>query len=120
LQIGIAVEDNKGLEAEVSMHFGRCPYYAIVEVEKDEIKEPVKVITNPYFNFHGQPGQVPSFLKEQEIGVIIAGGMGPRAVEFFKEYGIEAVTGVSGKAGEAVKSFLKGELKGGKPCHQDE
>jgi len=117
LQIGIAVESNKGLEAEVSGHFGRCPYYVILEVEGEKIKQPVKVVANPYAESHGQPGQVPSFLKEQEIEVIIAGGMGPRAIEFFHHYGIRVVTGARGKVKEIVESFLKGQLQDGESCH---
>jgi len=117
LRIGVAVESNNGLEAEVSGHFGRCPYYTILEVQEGKVKEPVKVIANPYFSSHGEPGQVPSFLKEQEIEVIIAGGMGPRAVQFFSQFSIKVATGVSGKVKEAVDSFLKGELKSSESCH---
>ena len=117
LWIGVAVESNNGLEAEISGHFGRCPYYAILEVQEGKVKEPVKVIANPYFSSHGEPGQVPSFLKEQGIEVIIAGGMGPRAVQFFSQLAIKVVTGVSGKVKEAVDSFLKGELKSSESCH---
>ena len=117
MQIGVAAESNSGLEAEISRHFGRCPYYVILEAEEEKVKQPVKVIANPYATAHGQPGQVPSFLKEQGIEVIIAGGMGPRAVGFFNQYGIKVVTGASGKVKEAVDSFLKGELKSSEPCH---
>jgi len=117
LWIGVAAESNNGLEAEISGHFGRCPYYAVLEVQEGKVKEPVKVIANPYFSSHGEPGQVPSFLKEQGIEVIIAGGMGPRAVQFFSQLTIKVVTGASGKVKEAVDSFLKGELKGSESCH---
>ena len=117
LQIGVAAEDNSGLEAEVSMHFGRCPYYVIVEEKNGEIDPLIRVIANPYFSSHGEPGQIPSFLKEQGIEVIIAGGMGPRAVGFFNQYGIKVVTGATGKVKEAVDGFLEGELKSNKPCH---
>jgi len=117
LQIGVAAEDNSGLEAEVSMHFGRCPYYVIVEEKNGEIDPLIRVIANPYFSSHGEPGQIPSFLKEQGIEVIIAGGMGPRAVGFFNQFGIKAVTGATGKVKEAVDGFLEGELKSNKPCH---
>jgi len=117
LQIGVAAEDNSGLEAKVSMHFGRCPYYVIVEEKNGEIDPLSRVIPNPYFGSHGEPGQIPSFLKEQGIEVIIAGGMGPRAVGFFNQFGIKAVTGAGGKVKEAVDSFLKGELKSNKPCY---
>jgi len=117
LQIGVAAEDNSGLEAEVSMHFGRCPYYVIVEEKNGEIDPLIRVIANPYFSSHGEPGQIPSFLKEQGIEVIIAGGMGPRAVGFFNQYGIKVVTGATGKVKEAVDDFLEGELESSKPCH---
>ncbi len=117
MKIGVATEDGSGLEAEISRHFGRCPYYVILEVEVGKVKQPVRVIANPYATAHGEPGQVPSFLKEQGIEVIIAGGMGPRAVGFFNQYGIKVVTGASGKVKEGVDSFSKGELKSGEPCH---
>jgi len=117
LWIGVAVESNNGLEAEISGHFGRCPYYAILEVQEGKVKEPVRVIANPYFSSHGEPGQIPLFLKEQGIEVIIAGGMGPRAVGFFNQYGIKAVTRASGKVEEIIDSFLKGELESSEPCH---
>jgi len=117
LQIGVAAEDNSGLEAEVSMHFGRCPYYVIVEEKNGEIDPLIRVIANPYFGSHGEPGQIPSFLKEQGIEVIIAGGMGPRAVGFFNQLGIKTVTGATGKVKEAVDGFLEGELENSKPCH---
>ena len=117
MKIGVAAEDNSGLEAEISRHFGRCSHYVILEAEEEEVKQPVKVIANPYATAHGQPGQVPSFLKEQGIEIIIAGGMGPRAVEFFDQYGIKVVTGTSGKVKEGVKSFLQGKLKSSEPCH---
>ena len=113
----MAVESNKELEAEISMHFGRCPYYVIVEVDKGEIKQPVKVIANPYASSHGQPGEVPFFLKEQQIDVIIAGGMGPRAMRFFNQYGIRVIAKGKGKVKEVVEDFLKGKIKNSKPCH---
>ena len=116
MRIGVAIEDEKGLESQVSGHFGRCPYYLVLEVE-GEVKQSAKIIPNPYFQQHGQPGQVPSFLNKQEIEVIICGGMGPRAVNFFGEYGIRVVTGATGKAEDVISEFLQGKLAGEEPCH---
>jgi predicted Fe-Mo cluster-binding NifX family protein len=44
---------------------------------------------------------------------MISGGMGPRAVEFFKEYGIEVIMGVSGEVNDVIKKILNGTLEGG-------
>ena len=117
MRIGIAAESSEGVEAKVARHFGRCPYYVIVETDGENVKEPVKVIPNPYATAHENCGQVPTFLKGQEIDVIIAGGMGSRAMGFFDQFGIQVVTGALGPVKEAIDSFLKGELKSNEPCH---
>ncbi len=117
MKIGVAAESGEGVEADVSRHFGRCPYYVIVKADEEKVKEPVKVIPNPYATAHENCGQVPTFLKEQGIDVIIAGGMGSRAMGFFDQFGIQVVTGAAGKVKENIDRFLKGELKSNEPCH---
>ena len=114
-RIAVAAEDDGGLEANVSAHFGRCPYYTMVDVEGDKIALSYKV-ENPFYSAHGNPGQVPSFIRDQGAHVIIAGGMGQRAVGFFEQFGIEAVTGAAGKVEAVVEAYLKGALKGHDPC----
>ena len=43
--------------------------------------------------------------------------MGPRALQFFREMGIKPITGVSGKVGDILKKYLKGELEEeAEPC----
>ncbi len=115
MRIALSTDDDRGLDAVLSYHFGRCPYYTFVDVEGKEIKD-VKSIPNPFYANHGQPGQVPSFINSQGAQVIIAGGMGSRAVSFFQQFGIEPVTGVSGKVRDAVEAYVNGRLGGAEPC----
>ena len=119
MRIAIASEDERGLDAPVSQHFGRCPYYTLVEVEAGEIKE-VKVVNNPFYGSHGQPGEVPGFIHSQGAQVIIAGGMGPRAIGFFNQFGIETITGAFGRVREALSTYLGGQLSGSQPCWEGE
>ncbi|MCD6082853.1 dinitrogenase iron-molybdenum cofactor [Candidatus Aerophobetes bacterium] len=109
-KIAVASNDHMGLNSQVSAHFGRCPYYTLVEVEDDEIKR-IAIVENPYYSSHGQPGQAPNFIKQQGAEVIIAGGMGPRAIEFFNQLGIEVVTEAGGRVADVVDSYLRGNLK---------
>lgn len=61
-----------------------------------------------------EPGLLPEWLKEHGAEVVIAGGMGQRAVGLLAERGIRVVTGVSGaSAEEAVKAYLGGSLQEG-------
>jgi len=113
--IAVASESDKGLEALVSAHFGRCPYYTLVEVQDGQVKQ-VRWVENPFYNQHGAPGEAPNFINQQGADVIIAGGMGPRAIQFFQELGIKTVTGATGTVAEAVEDYLSGKLTGAAPC----
>jgi predicted Fe-Mo cluster-binding NifX family protein len=112
--IAIAANDKMGLQGEVSHHFGRCPAYVLAEVEGDRITGH-KVAENPHFNSH-QPGQMPNFIKNLGADVILAGGMGPMAINMFNSMGIEVATGAVGKVENVLGAYLKGEVKGIFPC----
>ena len=116
-KIALACEDNQGLGGRVSQHFGRCPCYLIVDVEGSEVKK-TDIVDNPYFNNH-IPGKVPQFIKEQGAQVMIAGGMGPRAIDMFSNFGIEVVTGAIGNTGNVLQAYLRGEISGVEPCKHD-
>lgn len=91
----------------VSAHFGRCPSFTIVDVEGGKIVSR-SVIANPGH----QPGNIPQFLHQKGAKYIIAGGMGMRATEFFNQFGIQTIVGVSGKIDEVIEEVCKGTLKG--------
>ncbi len=107
MRIAIPSIDDKGLDSFVGEHFGRSPFYTIVDIEKSEIKN-VKAIKTP-FGSHS-PGDIPNFLFSQKVNVIIARGIGWRAKDWFKKLGIQVITGASGKIRDIVQSFIKGEL----------
>ncbi len=116
-RIAFACEDSNGLQSEMSMHFGRCPYYVMVDVEDKEIKSS-QTVDNPYFSNH-TPGAVPQFINTQNVHVMIAGGMGPKAVEMFRGFGIEVATGVGGKVENVLNAYLDGRVKGSAACSHD-
>ena len=70
-------------------------------------------------NFGNQPGQMPVHIRVLGANVILAGGMGPRAVDMFQRFGIEVATGAVGNVGRVLEAYLRGELKGTVPCEHD-
>jgi predicted Fe-Mo cluster-binding NifX family protein len=116
MRIAVSVETNNELESVVAHHFGRCPFFAIVDLEDRDVKA-VQVIDNPFYNGH-QPGQVPGFIKEQNANVMLSGGMGGRAIEFFQQFGIETATGADGTVRQSLERYLGGELTGAAPCKE--
>ena len=119
MRIALATDDNRGLEAVLSHHFGRCAYYVLVDIDDKEIKD-VKAVQNPFYQSHGEPGQVPTFIQSLGAQVIIAGGMGPRAIGFFEQFGIQAITGASGMVEAAIKDYIGGQIQGARPCIDDD
>ncbi|MDD4294105.1 MAG: NifB/NifX family molybdenum-iron cluster-binding protein [Candidatus Omnitrophica bacterium] len=92
----------------VSAHFGRCPEFTIIDVEENKIVKK-EVIANPGHH----PGFLPVFLKERDVNIIIAGGMGMRAQMLFADQAIKTVMGISGKVDDVLNELIAGNLKGG-------
>ncbi|MBI4595249.1 MAG: NifB/NifX family molybdenum-iron cluster-binding protein [Candidatus Tectomicrobia bacterium] len=113
-RIALACDDHFGLESSLSAHFGRCPFYIFVDISKDSILD-FQLVDNPYLQNH-QPGMIPRFINSQKANVMICGGMGPRAMDLFREFDIEVVSGVRGKVKEVLEAYLRGEVRGVIPC----
>ena len=118
MRIAIAADDNLGLEGMVSHHFGRCPYFLLVDIEDGEITGQ-EIVENPYYASH-QPGMVPSFIQSQKAEVMISGGMGRRAIGFFEDFGIATATGAMGTTRQALEAYLDGVLRGAAPCRDQD
>jgi len=114
MRVAISAEDDCGLASLVNPHFGRCPYFVFVDVNGQFVSR-VEVLRNPCYGQH-QPGEVPAFIHEQGADVMLTGGMGSRAVAYFREYGIEPVTGARGNVQQALADYLSGKLRGAGPC----
>ncbi len=100
--------EGPSLDSEVSMHFGRTPYFAVVDVENGRIAN-VEFVRNP-FEEH-MPGQIPNFLHSLGVDTIISYGMGVKARMYFERLGIRVVTGAYGRVRDVIEGYLTGTLK---------
>jgi predicted Fe-Mo cluster-binding NifX family protein len=116
MRIAISAQTSNGLDSVVAQHFGRCEFFAIVEVEGEEIKT-TQLIENPFFAGH-EVGQVPQFIHEQKVDLMISGGMGGRAIQYFEQFEIGVSTGAGGTVSETLKKYLAGDLNEAAPCSE--
>jgi predicted Fe-Mo cluster-binding NifX family protein len=114
MRIAVSADSKNGIDSVVGPHFGRCPYFILVDVEGTEVTQVIEV-ENPFYTQH-EPGQVPGFIQSQGANVMLTGGMGGRAIMFFQQYGIQPVTGASGTVRRALEAYLGGRLTGAAPC----
>jgi len=102
MKIAIPVAGGK-----LSMHFGHCEKFAIINVNEDG-----KVISSDELipPLH-EPGVLPAWLHEQGATHIITGGMGSRAQGLFAQHDIRVVTGASALPPEEIaEAYISGTL----------
>jgi ATP-binding protein involved in chromosome partitioning len=96
-------------EGKLTAHFGHCQEFALVDVEDNEIKNKETLVPPPH-----EPGVLPRWLHELGTNIIIAGGMGARAIDLFVQNGIRVLTGApSLTPEELVKQYLDNTLQTG-------
>ena len=96
-------------EGLLCAHFGHCQQFAIIETEDGQIKDKELHTPPPH-----EPGVLPNWLAEFGVSVVIAGGMGRRALGLFSEKGIQVTVGAPSFPPEPlVEQYLKGTLIAG-------
>ncbi len=96
------------IDGKFSSHFGGADAFGLFEVDQAArtILKMEVVPAPPH-----ERGAFPTWLHENGATVILAGGMGPRAVQMFEQFGIQVLAGVGGEDPRAVvKAFLAGDL----------
>ncbi len=89
-------------------HFGGCREFALVQVDPEKkVALRTEILPAP----EHQPGVFPRWLREQGVEVVIAGGIGRRALEIFAHHGITVRAGMPDARVEVlVAAFLSGQL----------
>ncbi len=87
-------------------HFGHCEQFAIIHVKEGLIQGKEWHTPPPH-----EPGLLPRWLGDLGVNLIIAGGMGQRALGLFADRGIKVLTGAPNQEPETlVKNYLAGNL----------
>ncbi len=110
MRIAIPLADGK-----LAMHFGHCEKFSLVDVDAETkaILKKEEVVPPPH-----EPGLLPRWLGELHTDVILAGGMGQRALQLFAQNGVKVVVGAPAESPEdLVSAYLNETLQtGGNVC----
>jgi ATP-binding protein involved in chromosome partitioning len=90
-------------------HFGHCEQFAVLQVDDGQIGATEFHTPPPH-----EPGVLPRWLGELGVNLVIAGGMGQRALSLFSDQGIRVITGAPNQEpATLVQSYLAGSLMTG-------
>ena len=90
---------------QIFQHFGHCKNFKIYEVENGQVKN--TFLINAEGSGHGA---LAGFLKAQNVGALICGGIGAGAKNALADAGITLYPGVTGSADDSVAALLSGKL----------
>lgn len=106
----VPVEDQKGLNARLAEHFGRAPYYAVVDF--DEKGKVANVKTVPNIGEHaGGMGYSHDNILEYQPKAIIVYGMGPRGLMSFQNARVAVLRANANTVGEVVAAYREDKLQ---------
>jgi predicted Fe-Mo cluster-binding NifX family protein len=106
MKIAIPVTNGK-----LSQHFGHCDSFVLIDVDMDkrQIERMTELASPPH-----HPGLLPPWLAEKSAELIIAGGMGQRAISMFAAQGIQVIIGAPVESPERLATdFIAGTLEVG-------
>jgi predicted Fe-Mo cluster-binding NifX family protein len=102
--------DGEGLQAQVSEHFGRAPYFTVVDLNEQKEVLRVEVVANSGAHFGGQ-GHPTEGILAQHPQVVITRGMGPRAFQEFAEARVVVLQSNAVTVEEAIATYREGRLQ---------
>lgn len=115
MRLGITLEDQGGLQANVAGHFGQCKYFFLLDIENGKVKNS-RIVENTAVHGGGGCVAVDELLR-YKVTHVIAGGMGGGAQLKFAQAGVK-VFGYSGKAKDAIDDFLRNKIGGLGACKE--
>ena len=100
--------EGKTLDSNVDPRFGRCQYFAFVDIDSLEFQ----VVENPSLQAMGGAGvQSAQLASSKGVKVVVTGNVGPNAFQALSAAGIEIFIGASGTIRDAVEKYKKGQLQ---------
>ena len=88
MKILIAINENNGADSKLSEHFGHCPYFAIYELEAENLE----IVDNKLDHSNQNLTPVDQIMKFNP-DIVFTLGIGGRAVKLFNEKGVKLKTG---------------------------
>jgi predicted Fe-Mo cluster-binding NifX family protein len=108
-RIVVPATDESGLKAQLAEHFGRAPYFAVVELNEKGDVEGVKTVPN-VGEHCGGTGQTHDHILELRPNAVIVYGMGPRGLTGFQNAGVAVLKATADTVAEVVTAYKEDRL----------
>ena len=117
-RIVVPVSDDRGIDAQLSQHFGRAPFFAIIDLDEEGHVIGQGTIANTSEHFGGV-GLPPDRILQLKPKALITYGLGPKALRVFQNAGVAVLRTEANTVREVVRAYNNNELQElTQGCHQ--
>jgi predicted Fe-Mo cluster-binding NifX family protein len=110
-RIVIPSENQNGLDAQIAEHFGRAPYFTVVEFDTNGAVSNVKSVLNVSEHVGGS-GIAPDHILALKPTAVIVYDMGGRAINIFENAGVPVLKADSSRlVSEVVAAYKENKLQ---------
>lgn len=118
MRLVIPVLDDSSLNAQLSEHFGRAPYFLVLDVDETGRISNQRTIANVSEHFGGV-GRPPDRILQLRPNVLITYGMGPRALNVFQNARVAVLKANANTVRNVIAAYNNDDLEElTEGCHQ--
>jgi predicted Fe-Mo cluster-binding NifX family protein len=118
VRIVVPVSNEKGIDSQLSQHFGRAPFYAIIDLDKNYTVIGQDTISNTSEHFGGV-GLPPDRILQLKPKALVTYGLGSKALMIFQNAGVAVLRTEVDTVIEVVNAYNNDELQElTEGCHQ--
>ena len=110
MRIVIPVVDESGLDARISEHFGRTPFFAVIDLDKNGQIVSQETVPNAGEHFGGG-GRRAGFILKLKPNVIITYGMGPRGLSIYQSERVAVLRANAAAVKDVLTAYDRNELE---------
>ncbi len=109
-RIVVPVLDESGLNARLSEHFGRAPYFTVIDLEENGHISNQRTLPNTSEHFGGT-GRPPDRILQIQPNALITYGMGPRALGIFQNARVAVLRANTSTVKSVIEAYNNDELE---------
>jgi len=118
VRIVVPVSDERGIDSHLSQHFGRAPFYAIIDLDEKGQVIGQGTIANTSEHFGGV-GLPPDRILQLKPKALVTYGLGSKALRMFQDVGVAVLRTEANTVREVVNAYNNDELQElTHGCHQ--
>jgi len=110
VRIVVPVSNEKGIDSQLSQHFGRAPFYAIIDLDENYNVIGQGTISNTSEHFGGV-GLPPDRILQLQPKALVTYGLGSKALTMFQNAGVAVLRTEANTVKEVVEAYKNNELQ---------